>query len=64
MPDLKTAITLVVLIVAVATTLSLGDYLGYKVGRTKLATIVWISALSVIVIFAIYAAISLLLLAG
>ncbi len=59
MEELRTAITIVEGIVAVAVILVLGDYLGYKVGRWRLATFVGIVTLVVIVAFAIYAAIVL-----
>jgi hypothetical protein len=57
--DLKTAITIVEIIVAVAVSLVLGDYIGYKFGRMKLATTVLFTVIGVIVIFAIYAAVML-----
>jgi len=57
MPELKTAITVVEIIVAVVLTLLLGDYLGYKIGRWRLAAIVGIITLASIVGFAIYAGI-------
>ncbi len=60
MPELKTTITVVEIIVAVALTMLLGDYLGYKVGRWRLAAIVGIVALVSIVAFAIYAAVVLI----
>ena len=59
MPELKTTITVVEIIVAVALTMLLGDYLGYKIGRWRLAAIVGIVALVSIVAFAIYAAVML-----
>jgi hypothetical protein len=59
MPDLKTAITVVEIIVGVAAALVIGDYVGYKFGRMKLATTTLFSVLGVIVIFAIYAAVRL-----
>jgi hypothetical protein len=57
--DLKTAITIVEIIVGVAIALVVGDYIGYKFGRMKLATYTLFSALGIIVLFAIYAAIRL-----
>ncbi len=59
MPDLKSAITFVEIILAVLVILLLGDYLGYKLGRGRLAMIVGIVALVSIVAFAIYAAVML-----
>ncbi|MBI4267674.1 MAG: hypothetical protein HY662_02700 [Chloroflexi bacterium] len=60
MPDLKTAITIVELIVAVAALLVMGDYLGYKAGRMRLFSVVAITSLVAVILFAIYAAITLL----
>ncbi len=57
--DLKTAITIVEIIVGIAIALVVGDYIGYKFGRMKLATYTLFSALAIIVLFAIYAAIRL-----
>jgi hypothetical protein len=57
--DLKTAITIVEIIVGIAIALVVGDYIGYKFGRMKLATYTLFSALGIIVLFAIYAAIRL-----
>ena len=53
--DLKTAITIVEVIVGVAVAMALGDYLGYKIGRTRLAIIESSVSLAVIVLFWIYA---------
>jgi hypothetical protein len=57
--ELKTAITIVEIIVAVAVSMVLGDYLGYKFGRMKLATTILFSVIGVVVVFAIFAAIML-----
>ncbi len=59
MPVLKNAITVVEIIIAAAVLMLLGDYLGYKIGRRRLAMIVSIVALVSIVAFAIYAAVVL-----
>ena len=59
MPELKDAITVVEIIVTVVVALLLGDYLGYKIGRWRLAMIVGFIALVSIVAFAIYAAVVL-----
>ena len=59
MLELKTAIFYVELIFATVAALLLGDYLGYKIGRSRLAVIVGCIALASIVAFAIYAAIKL-----
>ncbi len=60
MPELKTAITIVEIIIGIIALLLLGDYLGHKIGRRQLATIVSIIALVIIVGFTIYAAVVLL----
>ena len=59
MPELKDAITVVEIIVAVVVALLLGDYLGYKIGRWRLAAIVGLIALVSIIAFAVYAAVVL-----
>ncbi len=59
MLELKSAIMIVEIIVAVVLMMLLGDYLGYKMGRWRLASIVGIVALVSIVAFAIYAAVVL-----
>ncbi len=59
MPELKTAMTIVEIIIAVLAALALGDYLGYKFGQRRAAAIMGVIALAVIVLFAIYAAIVL-----
>jgi hypothetical protein len=59
MSELKTAITVAEIIVGIAAALVIGDYIGYKFGRMKLATYTLFTVLGVIVAFAIYAAIKL-----
>ncbi len=59
MPDLKTSITIVEIIVAIMVLLVAGDYLGYKIGRWRLASFAGIVTLVVVVVFAIYAAVVL-----
>ena len=59
MDSLRIAITVVEIIVGVAAALVIGDYIGYKFGRMRLATYTLFTVLGVIVAFAIYAAISL-----
>ena len=59
MPELKSAILVVEIIVAAIVIMLLGDYLGYKIGRWRLAAILGIVALVSIAAFAIYAAIRL-----
>ncbi len=57
--ELKSAIFVVEVIVAAVLIMLLGDYLGYKIGRWRLAAIVGGITLVSIVAFAIYAAIKL-----
>ena len=57
--ELSRAITIVEIIAALSAAMALGDYLGYKIGRWRLATVLGIVTLATIVIFAIYAAIVL-----
>ena len=59
MTQLKTGITILEIIVAVAVLLVLGDYLGYKAGHRRVATFAGIAALIAVVAFAVYAAIVL-----
>ena len=59
MPELKNAVTIVEIIVAVVVTVLLGNYLGYKIGRWRLAKIVGLIALVSIVGFATYTAVLL-----
>ncbi len=59
--ELTIAIRVVAVIVAAVLLTLFGDYLGYKIGRWRLAAIAGIVALVSIVAFAIYAAIVLLI---
>ncbi len=59
MSELEIAIRVVEIIVAAILIMLLGDYLGYKIGRWRLAAIVGGIALVSIVAFAIYAAVRL-----
>ncbi len=59
MSALEVAINVVEIIVAIVLAMLLGDYLGYKIGRRRLAGIVGVIALGSIVAFAIYAAVAL-----
>jgi len=59
MIELKTAITIAEIIIAVLAMMALGDYLSYKFGHGRVAAILGIIALVVIVFFAIYAGIAL-----
>ncbi len=51
-------ITIVELIIAVLAVSIIGDYLGYKIGRRRLALIAATIALVTIVVFTIYAAVT------
>jgi len=59
MAELKSAITCIEIIVAAAAAMLLGDLLGHKMGRGRLALILGIIVLVSIVSFAFYAAIVL-----
>lgn len=59
MSALEIAISVVEIIVGIVLSMLLGDYLGYRIGRRRLATIVGVIALGIIVAFAIYAAVVL-----
>ncbi len=59
MDQLRVAITSVEGVVAFAIVLVLGDYLGHKIGRWRLASYVGLGTLAIIIGFAIYAAIVL-----
>ena len=59
MSELKTTITIVEIIIGALALVILGDYLGYKVGHRRVASIAGIMAGVVIVVFVIYAAIIL-----
>lgn len=57
MTDLRTAITIVEIIVGIAACVVLGDYLGYKFGHWKIASYVLFIFLGLVILFAIYAAV-------
>ncbi len=59
MPDLKTAISILEMIIAAALIMLAGDYLGYRITRVKLATIIGLVVLASVIIFVIYSAIVL-----
>jgi hypothetical protein len=59
METLKTAISIVEIVVAIAAAMLIGDYIGYKFGRMKLATYTLFTVLGIIILFAVYAAIKL-----
>jgi antibiotic biosynthesis monooxygenase (ABM) superfamily enzyme len=56
--DLTIARNILVVVVVVAASMLLGDYIGYKFGRMKLASFTLIITLVVVVAFAIYAAVT------
>ncbi len=53
--DLRVASTIIVAIIIAAGLFLIGDYIGYKVGRMKLATYTLFSVLGLIIVFAIFA---------
>ena len=55
MDTLRVASTTIVIIVIVGFVLVIGDYLGYKFGRMKLASYTGFSVLALVIIFAIFA---------
>jgi len=59
MEELGTAIHYVEIIVGTVAAMVIGDYFGYKIGRWKLFWICVSIALLAIVVFAIYAAVTL-----
>ncbi len=59
MLDLKTAITIVEIIVGIAVAMVVGDYVGYKFGRMRLATYTLFTVIGFVVLFAVYSAIRL-----
>lgn len=59
MTGIRLAIFIVEVIIGVVVAMALGDYLGYKIGRMRLAMILGSITLAVVVLFTIYAAITL-----
>lgn len=59
MIDLRTAINILEITIATLVILTLGNYLGHRIGRWRLAAIAGIVALLAVIIFAIYAAVVL-----
>jgi hypothetical protein len=57
MPELKTVITIIEIIVGVAVAIVVGDWLGYKFGHMRIASYALFGFLGLVVLFAIYAAI-------
>ena len=62
MPDLKQAINILGIIILMLATMLLGDYLGYKFARLKLLAIIGIIALAVVLAYAVYSFVVLVLL--
>lgn len=62
MPDLKQAINILVVTILVLAMMLLGDYMGYKFGRMKLLASVGIIALALVIVYAIYSFVKLVLL--
>jgi len=62
--DLRTASTIIVIIIIVAGVMLIGDYVGYKFGRMKLATYTLFTVLGLIILFAIFAVIRSLIFAA
>jgi hypothetical protein len=60
MEELQSAIKYVIIIVSTVCAMVLGDYMGYKIGRVKLVWSGVVVALLAIIVFAVYAAITLL----
>ena len=58
MLELKDAVTIAGIIVAVIAAVLLGDYAGHKIGRGRLAIIGGVVVLVTIIAFAIYAAVA------
>jgi hypothetical protein len=59
MPELKTAITIVEIVIGVAVAMLFGDFLGARVGRVKLAIAMGVVILIAVVAFTVYAAVKL-----
>ncbi len=59
MLDLKDAVTYLEIIVATAAVMLLGDYLGYKIRRWRLAAIIGGVVLVSIIAYAVYSAVVL-----
>jgi DNA-binding MurR/RpiR family transcriptional regulator len=57
MDVLRLASTVIIYIVVVGFCLIIGDYLGYKFGRMRLASYTLFSVLALVIIFAIFAVI-------
>ncbi len=53
--DLRVASIIIVAIVIFAIVLLIGDYVGYKFGRMKLATYTLFAVLGFVIIFAVFA---------
>jgi uncharacterized membrane protein len=55
MDNLRLASSVIIYIVIIGVVLLIGDYLGYKFGRMKLASYTLFSVLALVIIFAIFA---------
>lgn len=62
MPDLKQVINILVIIILILALMLTGDYLGYKFGRMKLLASAGFIALAVVIAYAIYSFVVLVLL--
>lgn len=60
MSELKLAVTILGIITLALAVLLLGDYLGYKIGRRRLASIAVVILLVCVVAFSIFAGIVLI----
>ncbi len=56
MLELQGAMTIAEIVVGAIVAMALGDYLGHKIGRSRMAIILGSTALAVFVLFWVYAA--------
>ena len=61
MLDLRTAMTILGIVVGVAVVIVIGDLLGSRIGRARLAIIMGVMSLIAIVAFVIYVAVLLVM---
>ncbi|UCH51764.1 MAG: hypothetical protein JSV54_03140 [Chloroflexota bacterium] len=61
MLDLRTAMTILGIVVGVAVVIVIGDLLGSRIGRARLAIIMGVMSLIAIIAFVIYVAILLVM---
>ncbi len=57
MSDLRTATTIIEILVGIMACIVIGDYLGYKFGPKKVGAYVLFAFLGLVIIYAIYAVI-------